>query len=166
MPTANFLYETYTNEQMGISFKIPYTWLLNPRTNLSSTIQFVEPKSEIMDEAGYQTRLTIEYRKENSPQTVSDARSRLESVLEELAGNFTTFTPGNIASATFGPAKGSYCYYNATYDDGTKTYQMKGRIVIVAYGSSLYQVRLTAPRSWYSYYEVVYRHVRSSIEFQ
>ncbi|MFR2150071.1 MAG: hypothetical protein ACLS7Z_05760 [Christensenellales bacterium] len=59
-PAPNYAYETYKNDSMGISFDIPYTWLLNPATNQETTIQFVEPKSERMEVDGYQTRLTVE----------------------------------------------------------------------------------------------------------
>ena len=59
-PTPNYMYETYTSDSMGISFSIPYSWLLNPSTNQETTLQFVEPKSEMMEPDGYQTRLTIE----------------------------------------------------------------------------------------------------------
>ena len=45
-PAPNYAYETYKNDSMGISFDIPYTWLLNPATNQETTIQFVEPKSD------------------------------------------------------------------------------------------------------------------------
>ena len=51
-PAPNYAYETYKNDSMGISFDIPYTWLLNPATNQETTIQFVEPKSERMDGGG------------------------------------------------------------------------------------------------------------------
>ncbi len=166
MPTPDYVYKVYENPNMGISFSIPITWLLNPNTNQSSTVQFVEPQSEMMDQNGYQTRLTIEQVNMGVPQTVSDARSRLESVLEEMATNFTSFVPGSIASATLGGAKGSYCYYKAEYNDGNKTYVMNGRITIVANNNSLYQMRITAPRAWYSYYENVFRRARSSWKFR
>ena len=165
MPTPNYLYDTYTNEQMGVSFAIPYTWLLNPNTNLETTVQFVEPKSEMMEPDGYQTRLTIEKYSMGLAQTASDARARLESTLDELAASFTAFTPNAIASASFGDAKGYYCYYRAEYNDGTKTYEVNGRIIIVAHEKALYQIRLTTPRSWYSYYNYVYRQVRSTFKF-
>ncbi|MBO5533972.1 MAG: hypothetical protein J6B53_01025 [Clostridia bacterium] len=166
MPTPNFAYKLYENTSMGISFSIPMTWLLNPNTNQSSTVQFVEPQREMMDQGGYQTRLTIEQVNMGVPQTVSDARSRLESVLEEMANNFSSFVPGSIASASLGGAKGSYCYYKAEYNDGIKTYLMNGRITIVASGNSLYQMRITAPRDWYSYYENVFRRARSTWKFR
>ncbi|MBQ8093133.1 MAG: hypothetical protein IJ242_06115 [Clostridia bacterium] len=165
MPTPNYAYTIYENTAMGISFAIPFSWLLNPNTNQTSAIQFVEPQSEIMDEIGYQTRITIERVNMGVPQTVSDARTKLETTLEELSNNFTSFVPGSIASATLGGAKGSYCYYKAEYNDGTKTYLMNGRITIVAYANSLYQVRLTAPRAWYSYYENVFRRIRTTWKF-
>lgn len=79
---------------MAISFDIPYTWLLNPATNQETTIQFVEPKSERMDVDGYQTRLTVERFSAGLTQTASDAKTRLESVLTELSGMFTTFKAG------------------------------------------------------------------------
>ena len=59
MPTPNYAYKTYTSDSLNISFSIPYTWLLNPNTNQETTIQFVEPKSEMMEPDGYQTRITI-----------------------------------------------------------------------------------------------------------
>ena len=37
--------------------------------------------------------------------------------------------------------------------------------MIVAKGKALYQVRITTPRSWYSYYESVFRTVRSTFKF-
>ena len=58
-PAPNYAYETYKNDSMGISFDIPYTWLLNPATNQETTVQFVEPKSERMEVDGYQTRRKI-----------------------------------------------------------------------------------------------------------
>lgn len=164
-PTPNYIYETYTNEAMGISFSIPYTWLLNPNTNPETTIQFVEPQSEMKDVGGYQTRLTIEKINMGLQQTASDARERLEYVLDELEQSFTVFTANSIASQSIGEANGYYCYYKAEYNDGTKNYLMNGRIIIVAHDKALYQIRLTTPRSWYSYYEYVYRKVRSTLEF-
>lgn len=164
-PTPNFVYEAYENTAMGVSFSIPYTWLLNPNTNQDTTVQFVEPKSEMMEPDGYQTRITVEKYSMGLDQTASDARTRLESTLEELSASFTTFTPGTIASGSFGAGKGYYCYYKADYNDGTKTYEMNGRIIIVAHNKALYQIRLTTPRNWYSYYNYLWRKVRSTIKF-
>ena len=95
-PAPNYAYETYKNDSMGISFDIPYTWLLNPATNQETTIQFVEPKSERMEVDGYQTRLTVEKFSAGLSQTASDARTRLESVITELGG-----TIGDIESQPF-----------------------------------------------------------------
>ena len=165
MPTPSYWYETYTNESLGISFNIPGTWLLNPATNQDTTIQFVEPKSEMMEPNGYQTRVTIERVNTGLAQNSDDARTRLESTLSELALTFTTFTPSDIASASMGGADGAYCYYRAEYNDGTTNYTVRGRIIIVAHGNALYQVRITTPSNWYSYYEYVFRNIRSSFEF-
>lgn len=164
-PTPSFVYDHYENTAMGVSFSIPYTWLLNPNTNLETTVQFVEPKSEMMDPDGYQTRITIEKYSMGLEQTASDAKTRLESVLEELGASFTTFTPNAIASGNFGDGKGYYCYYKADYNDGTKTYEMNGRVIVVAHGKALYQIRLTTPRDWYSYYNYLWRKVRSTFKF-
>lgn len=90
---------------MGISFSIPYSWLLNPSTNQETTLQFVEPKSEMMEPDGYQTRLTIERFSAGLNQTAADARTRLESVLTELEGMFTTFKANDIATASIGGRK-------------------------------------------------------------
>lgn len=164
-PTPNYVYETYTNEKMGVSFSIPYTWLINPVTDQSTNVQFVEPKSEMMDTDGYQTRLTVEKKTNGLSQTAADARAELESSLEKLGATFSTFVPGNIATATVGKANGAYCYYKAEYNDGQKTYVMNGRITVVAHGNNLYSIRLTAPRAWYSYYEYVFRRVRQTFKF-
>lgn len=164
-PTPNYIYEPYSNTSMGVSFSIPYTWLLNPNTNQDTTVQFVEPKSEMMDTDGYQTRITVERVNRGQAQTAADARAYLETTLDILSGSFTTMTLGNIASASIGKANGAYCYFNAEYEDGTKTYSMRGRITIVANGNSLYQIRLTAPRAWYTYYEHVFRKARQTFKF-
>ena len=165
MPKPNFHYDTYVSNNMGVSFSIPYTWLLNPNTNHDTTVQFVEPKSEMMDVGGYQTRLTVEKVNTGLQQTASDAKDRLESTLAELESTFTTFVSYEPASVSIGDAKGYYCYYKAEYNDGVKNYQMRGRIAIVAQGKTLYQVRITTPQSWYSYYEHVWRKVRDSLKF-
>ena len=164
-PTPNYIYETYSNPAMGVSFSIPYTWLLNPNTNQDTTVQFVEPQSEMMDKGGYQTRLTIEKVNMGLQQTAADAKERLEYVLDELEQSFTVFTANSIASQSVGDAHGYYCYYKAEYNDGAKNYLMNGRIIVVAHGKALYQIRLTTPRNWYSYYEYVYRKVRSTLKF-
>ena len=165
-PTPSYWYDTYVSDDMGVSFKIPDTWLLNPNYPQATVLQFVEPQSEMMDEGGYQARVTIEKVDRGLNQSGDDARAHLEQVLTELAQTFTSFTPNNIASQTFGKddLRGSYCYYRAEYNDGTKTYSMRGRIAVFADGRSLYQVRVTAPSNWYSYYEWVYRTIRSSFD--
>lgn len=164
-PTPNYIYETYSNPAMGVSFSIPYTWLLNPNTNQDTTVQFVEPQSEMMDKGGYQTRLTIEKVNMGLQQTAADAKERLEYVLDELEQSFTVFTANSIASQSVGDAHGYYCYYKAEYNDGAKNYLMNGRIIVVAHGKSLYQIRLTTPRNWYSYYNYLWRQMRSTIKF-
>lgn len=166
MPTPSYAYKSYESSDLGITFSIPVTWLLNPSTNQTTTIQFVEPKSEMMEPDGYQTRLTIEKVNTGLNQTADDARERLETTLTQLEGTFTSFTPYTIASRSIGDAKGSYCYYKAEYNDGTKTYQMRGRIIVVAYEKALYQVRITTPQNWYSYYEHVFRNVCNTLKFK
>lgn len=164
-PTPDYMYDTYTSSSMGISFSIPYSWLLNPSTNQETTLQFVEPKSEMMEPDGYQTRLTIERFSADLNQTAADARTRLESVLTELEGMFTTFKANDIATASIGGASGYYCYYRATYNDGTKEYSMRGRVAVVAHDKELIQIRLTTPSNWFSYYNHVYRQLRATFKF-
>lgn len=164
-PTPDYMYDTYTSSSMGISFSIPYSWLLNPSTNQETTLQFVEPKSEMMEPDGYQTRLTIERFSAGLNQTAADARTRLESVLTELEGMFTTFKANDIATASIGGASGYYCYYRATYNDGTKEYSMRGRVAVVAHDKELIQIRLTTPSNWFSYYNHVYRQLRATLKF-
>ena len=164
-PTPDYMYDTYTSSSMGISFSIPYSWLLNPSTNQETTLQFVEPKSEMMETDGYQTRLTIERFSAGLSQTAADARTRLESVLTELEGMFTTFKANDIATASIGGASGYYCYYRATYNDGTKEYSMRGRVAVVAHDKELIQIRLTTPSNWFSYYNHVYRQLRATFKF-
>lgn len=164
-PAPAFVYETYTNNSLGLSFSIPYSWLLNPNTDHSTTVQFVEPKSKMMEPDGYQTRMTFEKLSRGLNQTAADAKAQLESTIEEFASSFTTFTPGNIDSADMGDAKGYYCYYKAEYNDGSKTYEMNGRIICVAHEKALYQIRLTTPRDWFSYYNHLWRKVRSTINY-
>jgi len=165
-PAPSFVYEKYDNPALGISFSIPYTWLLNPNTNHETTIQFVEPKSEMMDVGGYQTRITIEKYNMGLTQTAAEARDRLESIIEELAASFTAFSAGSIDSGDFGDARGYYCYYKAEYNDGSKNYEMNGRVIVVAHDKCLYQIRLTTPREWYSYYNHLWRKIRSTIKYQ
>ena len=144
------------------------TFVFGPASRVAGQYQkrmFVEPKSERMEVDGYQTRLTVEKFSAGLSQTASDARTRLESVITELGGMFTTFKTGEIASASIGGANGYYCYYSAAYNDGTKDYSMRGRLVVVAHDKDLFQVRLTAPSAWYSYYNHVYRQLRSSFKF-
>ena len=164
-PTPDYMYDTYTSSSMGISFSIPYSWLLNPSTNQETTLQFVEPKSEMMEPDGDQTRLTIERFSAGLNQTAADARTRLESVLTELEGMFTTFKANDIATASIGGASGYYCYYRATYNDGTKEYSMRGRVAVVAHDKELIQIRLTTPSNWFSYYNHVYRQLRATFKF-
>lgn len=164
-PTPDYMYDTYTSSSMGVSFSIPYSWLLNPSTNQETTLQFVEPKSEMMEPDGYQTRLTIERFSAGLNQTAADARTRLESVLTELEGMFTTFKANDIATASIDGASGYYCYYRATYNDGTKEYSMRGRVAVVAHDKELIQIRLTTPSNWFSYYNHVYRQLRATFKF-
>lgn len=165
-PTPNYVYETYTSDSMGISFSIPYTWLLNPNTNQETTLQFVEPKSEMREPDGYQTRITIEKVNMGLNQTAADALANLESTLKELELRFTSFKANETATRSIKDANGYYCYYRAEYNDGTKDYSMRGRIIIVAKDKALYQVRITTPSAWYSYYENVFRKLCATLSFK
>lgn len=164
-PAPDFVYETYINPDLGLSFSVPYTWLLNPNTDQSTTVQFVEPKSEMMEKDGYQTRMTYEKISRGLEQSASDAREYLESYIDEFGASFTNFSAGKVEAADFGAAKGYYCYYKADYNDGSKTYEMNGRITVVAHRKALYQIRLTAPRDWFSYYNHLWRKSRSTIVY-
>jgi len=86
-------------------------------------------------------------------------------VLTELEGMFTTFKANDIATASIGGASGYYCYYRATYNDGTKEYSMRGRVAVVAHDKELIQIRLTTPSNWFSYYNHVYRQLRATFKF-
>lgn len=87
-------------------------------------------------------------------------------MLTELSGMFTTFKAGDIASASISSAKGYYCYYTATYNDGTKDYSMRGRPGRCrAMTKELFQIRLTTPSAWFSYYNHVYRQLRQTFKF-
>lgn len=165
MPTPNFWYDRYDAQEMGVSFSVPLTWLLNPKYNAATTLQFVEPQTEMMDVGGYQTRITIEKVDMGLEQTGDDAQAQLKQALTELGSTFTSFTANDPAKTTFAGCPGYYCYYRGDYNDGTKSYAMNGRIVVFAKDRALYQVRLTAPRSWYTYYQYAYRKIRDSFKF-
>lgn len=42
---------------------------------------------------------------------------------------------------------------------------MRGRLVVVAHDKDLFQIRLTTPSAWFSYYNHVYRQLRQSFKF-
>lgn len=87
-------------------------------------------------------------------------------MLTELSGMFTTFKAGDIASASISSAKGYYCYYTATYNDGTKDYSMRGRLVVVAHDKELFQIRPDEPPARGSLIiNHVYRQLRQSFKF-
>lgn len=166
-PTPNFWYDEYVAQQMGVSFDIPLTWLLNPdpKFDPAVSLQFVEPQSEMMDVDGYQTRVTIDKFEMGLEQNADDALAKLKQTLTDMAETFTSFTAGDTAKTTFAGCHGYYCYYRAEFNDGTKNYAMNGRIVVFAKDHALYQVRLTTPRSWFTYYQYVYRRIRESFDF-
>ena len=161
-PTPNYEYVTRSSSSNGVSFAVPGMWILDPNTD-ESEVRYVEPQEEMHD--GYQTRLTFEKYSGGSDQKKEDAQGLLEELLDQMASDegYREFTPGGaIGDAQLGGASGVYSYYRAVLNDGTA---VRGRITVVAYGRSLYQLRITAPANWYTYYEYVFRKARSTFKF-
>lgn len=161
-PTPSYDYVTRSSSSNGVSFAVPSTWILDPST-ASSEVRYVEPQEEMHD--GYQTRLTFEKFDVGSTQTKEDAQALLEELLDQMASDdgYSEFTPGGaIGDAKLGGASGVYSYYRAVLTDGTP---VRGRITVVSYGRALYQLRITTPASWYTYYEHVFRQARSTFKF-
>lgn len=161
-PTPTYEYVTRSSSSNGVSFAVPATWILDPSTS-ESEVRYVEPQEEMHD--GYQTRLTFEKYDVGSSQSKEDAQALLEELLDQMAEDegYREFTPGGaIGEAQLGGASGVYSYYRAVLTDGTA---VRGRITVVAYGRSLYQMRITAPANWYTYYEYVFRKARSTFKF-
>lgn len=161
-PTPSYEYVTRSSSTNGVSFAVPASWILDPSTS-ASEVRYVEPQEEMHD--GYQTRLTFEKFDVGSTQSKEDAQARLEALLDEMADDdgYSEFTPGGaIGDAQLGGASGVYSYYRAVLQNGTA---VRGRVTVVAYGRALYQLRITAPANWYTYYEYVFRKARSTFKF-
>lgn len=161
-PTPTYEYVTRSSSTNGISFAVPSSWILDP-SSVDSFVRYVQPIEEMHE--GYQTRLTFEKYDRGINQTKDDAKDKLQELLNEMAstGGYAEFTPGaSIGDAKLGGANGVYSYYTGKLDDGTT---VRGRITVVAHGKALYQLRITAPSNWYSYYEYVFRQARSTFKF-
>jgi hypothetical protein len=152
-------YVTYSSQPMGISFDRPAGWTVN--TPADSNVQFIEPDLAAKD--GYPTQLTVRVYQVGSKQDSDNAKQKLLEVLEDLAqlswSNFDS--SGGTASGTLGSAKGYYAYYKAEWEGNP----VSGRVIVVAHGNSLYMMRISAPRAYYSDYEEIYRKMRSSWKF-
>lgn len=153
------VYRPYTNTSLNISYDVPLLWgfYSTAETNMA----FYEPDESAID--GYPASLTVQAYSFGSDQNAEDAKNRLVEIMDELAvQGWDSFSYNNdSASTSMAKAKGYYAYYTATFK-GTK---VRGRVMVVAHGTWLYQVRISCPASRYSSYENVYRQVRSSWTF-
>lgn len=155
----NIAYVEYKSDPMGVSFERPAGW--SQEAPADSNVLFTEPAAAARD--GYRTMLTVRAIHKGSKQTKTDAESQLEELLEELAQNtlWTDFKANDLAPASMAGSDGYYTYYVA-YFQGIK---VRGRIMVVAKGNSLYMVRITSPAEHYVLYEDIYRKVRATWTF-
>lgn len=161
-PTPDLDYVTRSSSSNGVSFAVPSTWILDP-ASVDSFVRYVEPISEMHD--GYQTKLTFEKYDRGLKQTSEDAKAYLEDVLNDMAATdgYREFTPNDsIGTLELGGVKGYYCYYSGFLDNDIK---VRGRVVVVAKDKALYQLRITTPANWFSYYNHVYRQARNTFKF-
>ena len=154
----NLSYVNYRSTPMGVAFDRPAGWKEdNPA---DSNVQFWEPESAAR--GGYRAMLTVRVIHKGSRQDRSQARTELEALMEEMAqNNWEDFRHNPPATASLSGASGYYTFYYATFN-GIK---LRGRIIVVARGNSLYMMRITSTDEYFSLYESIYRTVRESWTF-
>ena len=151
-------YISYSSSAMGVSFERPAGWMENAPGD--SNVQFTEPAEMARDD--YQGMLTVRVYHAGSEQKASDAKAKLEEVLEELTTmEWTEFTHTEPGEATMSTGKGYYCYYRAMFDGKP----IRGRVIVVAHKTKMYMMRISCPGELYTVYEEVFRKVRSTWKF-
>lgn len=153
------VYRPYTNGAQRISFDVPLLWSFY--SSADTNMAFYEPEEDATE--GYQASLTVQTYSFGSEQNAEDAKNRLIEIMAELSLQpWDSFAYNNDSeSTTMAKAKGYYAYYNAEYNK----VKVKGRVMVVAHGAYLYQVRISCPASKYSAYEEVFREVRRTWAF-
>jgi len=150
----------YTNTPMSISFDRPAGW--KEDSPADSNVQFMEPESAARN--GYRAMLTVRVIHKGARQDKESARDELISIMGELSQNpqwNETFEYRTPAAATLNNAGGYHAYYYATFND----IELRGRIIVVARGNSLYMMRITSTKEYYELYENIYRKVRETWRF-
>jgi len=155
----NLSFVNYSSSPMGVSFDRPAGW--REDSPADSNVQFTEPEAAARN--GYRAMLTVRVIHKGSRQDSGQAKTELEGLLEEMAQNqmWTEFRHNPAASASLGGANGYHAYYWATFNG----IPLRGRIIVVARGNSLYMVRITSTEEFFSLYEEIYRKVRDTWKF-
>jgi len=155
----NLSFVNYSSAPMGVSFDRPAGW--REDSPADSNVQFTEPEGAARN--GYRAMLTVRVIHKGSRQDRSQAKGQLDELLEEMAQNplWSDFGHNPPASANLGGAGGYHTYYSATFND----VPLRGRIIVVARGNSLFMVRITSTREYFSLYEEIYRKVRDTWKF-
>lgn len=154
------LYSNYTNSVLGISFDVPMLWELYMPSDQG--MKFYEPMEDAKN--GYPAVLTIQAYSRGSDQNAEDAKSLLLEIVNDLKvgdEEWEGFVSNDTASTNMAGAKGHYAYFTAMFN-GQK---LRGRIMVVAHKTNLYQVRISSHADYYTSYEEIYRRVRSSWKF-
>lgn len=158
---AVLAYKNYSFDSLKISFDVPMLWSMYKPGE--SSVQFIEPEESAVN--GYRAQLTVVGYGYGAEQNAADADVKLREIMEvELAGmSWENYKfNGDTASASMAGGKGYYAYFTADYNG----VGLRGRVMVIAKGASLYQVRISSVRERYSAYEDIYRQVRNTWKFQ
>jgi len=157
-----FNYTEYVSQELGISFNIPSDWIPSTVEGSSNAIVFTEPA--VSAQQGFQSTVTITVSTFSSAQTLADAETELDNIINLLREQFASMEVSSKADNSMMGEKGRYVTYRIYMDTGEEEpLTTRGRILVIPKDKKLYQVRYLCPADFNSDYEKIYKEIRSSI---
>lgn len=159
LPALSFTYQTYTADNLGLTFEGPSGWVVDTSEANSYKIQSPDWAT------GYAATLVIRANSTNIEYTTDLLTTEVKSMLTNLQNaGYPKFSPSNTATRAglFFGATGVYANYTATLDGGL---EIAGRLAAVYKNNMLYTVHITYPAGYTDTYKTnVYDKLRDTLK--
>lgn len=154
-----FTYTDYEATKLNLKFKAPAGWEVDD--SAQDVYKLTEPIANQKD--GFSAEIILRAIPLSKEYSSSDLNREIKSQLEQMGLlNYTSWSPSLVSKRELLGKTGLYANYKGTLVNGVK---IRGRLHMVAIGTTLYSVQITGPSKYNTDFIGVHTQIRRSIAF-
>lgn len=154
-----FTYQEYQATKLNLKFEAPVGWEVDDTQQDAYVL--TEPLTNQKD--GFSAEIIIRAIPLSKEYSSSDLNREIKSQLEQMGLlNYTSWSPSLVAKRDLLGKSGLYANYRGTLVNGIR---IRGRLQMVAIGTTLYSVQITGPSKYNTDFTGVHTHIRRTLAF-